>query len=139
MNCPKCGEPYSPGNPVHVCLGKKEAVTSKQESDEAYKVWLRANAFGEGIGQAAAFRAGFDAARAAVETSAPRSVEGLQTYPYREGELQPVKPVLGTPNEISDTTLVNLIKYEPQHSNFCALVELWERRGAVKSNGERDG
>lgn len=63
----------------------------------------------------------------------PRSVEGLETYPYREGELHPVKPVLGTPLQISDDALANLIKYESHHNDFCAFVELWERRGALKT------
>jgi len=75
------------------------------------------------------------ALRGSPETPVSRSVEGLATYPHGHGDPYPVMPVLGTPLQISDAALANLIKYETHHSEFCAFVELWERRGAVKTSG----
>lgn len=74
--------------------------------------------------------------RAAAETTSPRSVSGLSTYPHGSGGLQPVKPVLGTQNEITDAQLESLIKFENQSNCFRAFVELWERRGAAKAARE---
>lgn len=74
-------------------------------------------------------------ARPAPETNV-RSVESLVTWPTDHDAKNhvPVTPVLGTPHQISDKSLAWLIRYERGSNAHSALVELWERRPALKAN-----
>jgi hypothetical protein len=77
------------------------------------------------------------AKRAAAEPEAPlpesRSVHGMTTIPPEGGADIPVAPVLGTEKQISDKRLSQLIRFESESAVYSALVELWERRPALKS------
>jgi hypothetical protein len=78
-------------------------------------------------------------ARAAIEglcaeTNPPRSVEGLTHRAHRTLDVMPVRPVLGTPEQLTDDELKRAIGWETEASTYRALVELWERRGAQKTN-----
>lgn len=77
------------------------------------------------------------AERSSRETIAPRSVEGLFTFKHREPGLLAVSPVLGTDKQLTDDELAWAIKCTMESSLYRALVELWERRPAVKSEGSQ--
>lgn len=72
--------------------------------------------------------------RSADETTTPRSTAGLTSFPRAADRPLNVAPVLGSGREVSDEQLASMIKFENEHSTHCALVELWERRGAVKTS-----
>jgi hypothetical protein len=63
-----------------------------------------------------------------------RSVAHLTTLDTDNNE-SVVQPVLGTDKQLSDQRLASKIRFEGDQDTYLALVELWERRGELKSEG----